>query len=50
MHSLHFHFQLKYESCIHNIVSLVDKSESGEKYAEINHHLQVKTVLNKYGM
>ncbi len=38
-------FRVKYESIIHNIVKVVS-SESGEKYAQIKHRLQAKTVQN----
>jgi len=41
----------KYESSIHNIAFSSEKvplSESGEKYSQIKHCLQDKTVLNKY--
>ncbi len=42
-------FRLKYESSIYNIgLYKVILSESGVKYAEINHNLQAKTVQNKY--
>ncbi len=44
-------FRLKYNSSIHNIASsskTVVSSESGEKYSQIKHCLQGKTVLNKY--
>ncbi len=40
-------FQLKYESSVHNIAFSSEKvisSESGEKYAEIKHNLQVQTA------
>ncbi len=43
----YFFSWLKYEYTIRNIVFSCEKvilSESGEKYAQINHHLQVKTV------
>ncbi len=52
---LTFCFQLKYELSIHNIAfssKSVISSETGEKYAQIKHHLQAKTVQNpsnKYG-
>ncbi len=39
-------FRLKYESSIHNIAFSSEKvvlSESGEKYAQIKHHLQNNT-------
>lgn len=39
-------FQLKYKSSIHIIVFSSKKSDSGEKYAEMSHSLQEKTVLN----
>ncbi len=44
------YFRLKYESSIHNIAFSSEKliwSESGEKSAQIKHHLQAKTVQNK---
>ncbi len=43
--SVHF-FRLKYKSSIHNIASSSEEvilSESGEKYAQIKHHLHTKT-------
>ncbi len=52
---LTFCFQLKYELSIHNIAfssKSVISSETGEKNAQIKHHLQAKTVQNpsnKYG-
>ncbi len=51
--SINCHFLLKYnkESSLHNIAVSNEKvvwSESGDKYAQIKHCLQVKTVLNKY--
>ncbi len=39
------------KSSIHNIGSSSEKvvsSESGEKYAQIKHHLKEKIVLNTY--
>ncbi len=42
-------FWLKYESSIHNIAFSSEKvvlSESGEKYAQIKHHLQAKTNMS----
>ncbi len=42
-------FWLKYQSSSHNIAFSSEKvilSESGEKYAQIKHHLQAKTVQN----
>ncbi len=42
-------FHLKYESSIHNIASSSEKvvlSESGEKYAQVMHSLQVTTIQN----
>ncbi len=44
-------FQLKYKSPIHDYCFLQGKiiwSESGEKYVQIKHHLQAKTILNNY--
>ncbi len=53
-------FHLKHESSVHNILNIIVQcfvtfsnekvvsSESGEKYAQIKLHLQVKTVLSKY--
>ncbi len=52
--TLSCYFQLKYNSIIHNNASSSEKvilPESGEKYAQIKHSLQVKwskIVLNKY--
>ncbi len=45
--------QLKYKSSIHNIAfssENVTFSESGEKYAQIKHHLQVKITLITCGL
>ncbi len=44
--TLNFCFRLKYKSSIHNIAFSSEKVESGEKYAQIKHCLQVKTVQN----
>ncbi len=43
-------FWLRYESSIHIAFSAekVILTESGEKYAQIKHCLQAKTILNKY--
>ncbi len=43
-------FWLRYESYIHIAFSIekVISTESGEKYVQIKHSLQAKTVLNKY--
>ncbi len=43
--------QLKYESSLHNIALPSEKiisSESGEKYEQIKHRLQAKTVLKQF--
>ncbi len=44
-------FRLKYDSSIHNIAFSTEKavsSETGEKYAQTQHHLQAKKVQNSF--
>ncbi len=39
--------KIEKKSSIHNIVFSTEKADSGEKYAQIKHCLQMKIVLNK---